>query len=53
MTDSEYVRELAKLAVALEANEISQHEWREQVAELRDRRIESWREQESKPQPPA
>ena len=40
MTDSDYVRELTKLAVAFEANEISQHEWKEQMACLRERRIE-------------
>jgi hypothetical protein len=37
---------LTKLAVAIEANEISQHEWREQVAKLRDKRIEG-REKEA------
>ena len=41
MTDQEYVRELSRLADAYEAGQISRDEWKEQVAELRERRAES------------
>jgi len=52
MDDMEYVRDLAKIADALQAGQITEDEFHERMAELRDRRIGSW-EQESKPQPPA
>jgi hypothetical protein len=41
MTDQEYVQEVSRLADGLEANQISRHEWKLAMAELRDKRTES------------
>ncbi len=49
MDDSKYAHDLAKIADAYEAGEISGDEFRQQMAELRDHRIGS-REQESQGQ---
>ena len=39
MDDAKYAHDLAKIADAYEAGEISRDEFRRQMAELRDRRI--------------
>jgi hypothetical protein len=41
MTDQEYVQELSRLAAALDADEISTHEWRIEMARLRGARSET------------
>jgi hypothetical protein len=45
MEDMEYANRLAKIADAYEAGEISRDEWRRQMAKLRDRKLEHWRQE--------
>ena len=46
MDDMKYANDLAKIADAYEAGEISRDEFRSAMAVLRDRKLEHWRQEQ-------